>query len=218
MPSQSNFRKKPKQKNKSAQSSGEIRIIGGQWKGRRLKVHNKDGLRPTTDRLKETVFNWLMLDIRGSRVLDCFAGAGSLGFEAMSRGASSLTCIEKDKTAAQQLKNNCEVLGAAQTIAVKQGDFFSVIKNVQGTYDLVFIDPPFHKSMTQKTFTLLLEQQLLADDALIYLEQEASSPFDIVKSDYVSNFEVIKDKQAGQVRAQLLRFITYDNLHLENTL
>jgi len=87
--------------------SGKIRIIGGQWRGRKLPVLNKAGLRPTTDRVKETVFNWLMPIIEGSRCLDAFAGAGSLGFEAASRGAIEVTLLEKDKQVAQHLKQQC---------------------------------------------------------------------------------------------------------------
>jgi 16S rRNA (guanine966-N2)-methyltransferase len=203
---QSNFRKKPSKSQKDGKSSGEIRIIGGQWRGRKLKVHNKEGLRPTTDRLKETIFNWLMMDIRGKQVLDCFAGAGSLGFEAMSRGAEHLVCIEKDKVAAQQLKHNCDVLGVNHSVIVKQGDFFTCIKQFETPFNLVFIDPPFHKGLTENTFQSLVDNQLLEDGALVYLEQEATTPFDINSSELAVSFEIIKDKQAGQVRAQLLQY------------
>ena len=205
MKAQSNFSKRPKSKKQSSSSAGEIRIISGQWKGRRLKVHDKDGLRPTTDRLKETIFNWLMMDIRDKNVLDCFAGAGALGFEAMSRGANSLLCIEKDRLAAKQLKANCDVLNANTQIAIKQGDFFAQIKHISEQFDLVFIDPPFHKDMASKCIGTLLAENVLANDALVYLEQESNSEFDVMQSDYANNFELIKEKKAGQVLAQLFR-------------
>lgn len=202
---QSNFSKRPKTKKQSSSSAGEIRIIGGKFKGRKLKVHDKDGLRPTTDRLKETLFNWLMLDIRNATVLDCFAGAGSLGFEAISRGASSLLCIEKDKQAANQLKANCGVLNADTQIQVLQGDFFAKAQQLTGPFDLVFVDPPFHKNMASKTVQSLFEQGLVKTDSIVYLEQEASSEFNIATSEFAERFELIKEKKAGQVLAQLFR-------------
>lgn len=202
---QSNFSKRPKTKKQSSSSAGEIRIIGGKFKGRKLKVHDKDGLRPTTDRLKETLFNWLMLDIRNAKVLDCFAGAGSLGFEAISRGASSLLCIEKDKQAANQLKTNCGVLNADTQIQVLQGDFFAKAQQLTGPFDLVFVDPPFHKNMASKTVQSLFEQGLVTTDSIVYLEQEASSDFNIATSEFAERFELIKEKKAGQVLAQLFR-------------
>lgn len=207
MKAQSNFSKRPKTKKQLSGSTGEIRIISGQWKGRRLKVHDKEGLRPTTDRLKETLFNWLMMDIRNSKVLDCFAGAGALGFEAVSRGATSLICIEKDKKAANQLKSNCKLLQADTQIIVKHGDFFTEVKRLSEQFDLVFIDPPFHKDMTNKCVASLIENELFAEDALVYLEQESTASFDLLQSDFADNFELIKEKKAGQVLAQLFRFI-----------
>lgn len=211
MRAQSNFSQKAKGKAKnkkqSSASSGEIRIIGGQWRGRKLKVHNKEGLRPTTDRLKETVFNWLMMNIRNSKVLDCFAGAGSLGFEAVSRGAESLICIEKDKQAANQLKSNCALLKADNQISVLQGDFFSQTQHLNTSFDLVFIDPPFHKGMAAKTITSLIDNKLITTDSLIYLEQESNSDFRLEDSDFSDKFEMLKEKQAGQVLAQLFKVL-----------
>ena len=203
----SNFSKRPNKTSGKSTQSGEIRIIGGNWRGRRLKVHNKEGLRPTTDRLKETLFNWLMMDIRGAQVLDCFAGAGSLGFEAASRGASHVTCIEKDKQAANQLKSNCQVLNANAQIRVLQGDFFAKSTNLNQEFDLIFVDPPFHKTFVSRVIPHLINNQLLANNALIYLEQESNGDFEMVDSDWSANFEELKDKKAGQVRAQLFRYI-----------
>lgn len=204
---QSNFSKRPKTKKQTSGSTGEIRIIGGTFKGRKLKVHDKEGLRPTTDRLKETLFNWLMMDIRGANVLDCFAGAGSLGFEALSRGAASLICIEKDKHAANQLKVNCGVLQANTQVSVLQGDFFAKVQQLSGPFDLVFVDPPFHKGMAAKTIESLFSEGLISVDSIVYLEQESNSSYDITTSEFAEHFELIKEKQAGQVLAQLFRVI-----------
>lgn len=203
MKAQSNFSKKPKGKSTNSNQSGEIRIIGGQWRGRKLKVQNKEGLRPTTDRLKETIFNWLMLDIRGATVLDCFAGAGSLGFEAISRGADSLISIEKDKKAAAQLKANCDVLNANNQINVFHGDFFAQVVRLTKPFDIIFIDPPFHKEMVETTIKLLLENELIKPGALIYLEQESIAKFELLTSCFSEQFELKKEKRAGQVLAQL---------------
>ena len=206
MKSASNFSKRPCKKAAKSSQSGEIRIIGGQWRGRKLKVHNKEGLRPTTDRLKETLFNWLMMDIRGARVLDAFAGAGSLCFEAASRGAAQVIGIEKDKQAASQLKANCEQLKANTQVHILQGDFFAVIKSQSQAFDLVFIDPPFHKGFMPKVIQALFEQDSLADHALLYLEQETNSEFDLINCEWGTHFQLLKEKTAGQVSAQLFRY------------
>ena len=184
---------------------GEIRVIGGQWRGRKLKVHDSEGLRPTTDRLKETLFNWLMMDIRASNVLDCFAGAGSLSFEAASRGAKTVTSIEKDKTAANQLKQNTAAL-AASSVNVINSDFFNAIGTLTGPLDIVFIDPPFHKGMINRTLSELLSSGLLSDDALIYIEQESNGAYDITTSEFSDIVTLKKEKKAGQVLAQLFEY------------
>jgi 16S rRNA (guanine966-N2)-methyltransferase len=202
----SNFSNRANKKSSNKGSSGEIRLIGGQWKGRKLKVHDKEGLRPTTDRLKETLFNWLMMDVRGATVLDCFAGAGSLGFEAASRGADKVICIEKDKQAATQLKNNCHLLTANKQIIVKQGDFFKTLPLISDKLSLVFIDPPFNKNLIEPTLTALVDTKCLEEDALVYIEQETTAEFNLRHSDMNQMFTLIKEKSAGQVLAQLYRF------------
>jgi len=203
----SNFSKRPKKKSVNSSQSGDIRIIGGRWRGRKLKVHSKEGLRPTTDRLKETLFNWLMMEIRDADVLDCFAGAGSLSFEAASRGARSVVCIEKDKLAASQLKVNCQTLNATDQVHVIQGDFFTACKSQTEVFDLVFVDPPFHKDFVPKVMKALIAQELVADQGLLYLEQESSARFDLAASEWGAKFELVKEKNAGQVSAQLFRYI-----------
>lgn len=199
----SKFQNKNKANNKSNSQSGEIRIIGGQWRGRKLKVQDKEGLRPTTDRLKETVFNWLMMDIRQANVLDCFSGAGSLGFEAASRGANSVICIEKNKAAANQLKNNAQILNAEQHINVIQADFFTAIQTLNTPFDLIFIDPPFHKGMVEPCLQALFDNQAISSGTLLYLEQEGNDSYNLMDSEFAQRFNLKKDKVAGQVLAQL---------------
>lgn len=203
----SKFQNKNSSNKKSNSQSGEIRIIGGAWRGRKLKVQDKEGLRPTTDRLKETVFNWLMMDVRQANVLDCFSGAGSLGFEAASRGANSVVCIEKNNAAANQLKDNAKLLNAGQQINVIQADFFKAIETLNRPFDLVFIDPPFHKNMVEPCLKALFDNHVLRSGSLVYLEQEGNDSYNLMQSDFALRFNLKKDKTAGQVLAQLFEVL-----------
>lgn len=181
-----------KQSDKNA-PKGQIRIIAGQFRGRKLPVLMADGLRPTTDRVKETVFNWLMPYIQDANCLDCFAGSGGLGFEAISRGASAVTLVELNKLAAQQLKDNKALL-KADNIQVIQQNALDFLHNNQQSYSLVFIDPPFRKGLAQQAAQLLNEKGL-TDDALIYVEMETDHNTQIMPS----HWQLLKEKVAGQV-------------------
>jgi 16S rRNA (guanine966-N2)-methyltransferase len=181
----------------------ELRIIGGRWRGRKLQFPAVDGLRPTGDRLRETLFNWLMPDIQGSRVLDLFAGSGALGLEAISRGADTAILLEKQPQAAAQLLQNVALLKSTETQVI-QTDALTFLgsPNPQKSFDLVFMDPPFAADLWDKTSQLLNNNQWLAEDALIYVE----TPKDSIWVAPV-NWEIYKDKQAGQVRYRLYRKI-----------
>jgi len=185
-------------------SAGQIRIIAGKHKGRKLPVLMAEGLRPTTDRVKETVFNWLMPYIHQANCLDCFAGSGSLGFEAMSRGASRVTLVELNRNAAKLLQANKELI-KADNVTVINADALSFLKeNVsesnQKAFDLVFIDPPFRKQLVEQT-AQLLNSYGLAEDALIYVEMEAESSQVIP-----TNWQLLKEKVTGQVIYQLYQY------------
>lgn len=160
--------------NPASGKAGAIRIIAGQWRGRRLPVRNAEGLRPTTDRNKETLFNWLMADIRDARCLDMFAGSGGLGLEALSRYADTCVFFEKDHDNAAQLQANLSVLSA--NADVQKGDALSLITKVTGTFDVIFIDPPFGQSLVQPALDTLFDHQKVTDQSLIYVEQEAQAP------------------------------------------
>jgi len=189
--------KQRKQPNKIT-SKGNIRIIAGRHRGRKLPVIMAEGLRPTTDRIKETVFNWLMPYILGSRCLDCFAGAGSLGFEAQSRGAEQVTLIELDKQAAKQLSSNKSLL-KADNVSIENSDTLQYLQNNNPQpFDIVFIDPPFRKNFIEKT-TVLLNQGWLAEEALVYLEMES----EVSCADMPDNWTLLKEKVAGQVAYRL---------------
>ena len=184
--------------NKSA--NGFIRIISGQFRGRKLPVKDVQGLRPTTDRIKETVFNWLMQDTRGAAVLDCFAGSGGLGFEALSRFADHAVFFELDKGAASQLKENISTL-KLDNAAVKQGNSLSLLEqNTQNEqFDLIFVDPPFRQNLAEKSCFLLEKNSWLSAQALIYVEVE-SELSDLSSPD---NWMLLKEKTAGQVICRL---------------
>ncbi|MBM7457200.1 16S rRNA (guanine966-N2)-methyltransferase [Oceanisphaera litoralis] len=184
-------------KNTSA-GGGQIRLIGGQWRGRKLPVLNSEGLRPTTDRIKETLFNWLMFDIRQCRCLDLFAGSGSLGLEALSRGATEVVLVEKDARVAQQLQRNLTSLPEAPGRVINT-DALAFLQTAATPFDLVFLDPPFHRELLPSACQLLEQGGWLSEDAKIYIEREQNSESLLLPP----NWRLLKDKQAGQVSYQL---------------
>lgn len=151
----------------SKKNSQQLRIIGGQWRSRRLNFPDIDGLRPTLDRVRETVFNWLQYDVEGKIVVDLFAGSGALGLEALSRGAKQVTFIEKHPVAAKQLKQNLSIL-AAVNAEVVQADAVSWSQTLADEVGLVFLDPPFQQNLLQP----VLDNLNLANGCLIYVEHE----------------------------------------------
>lgn len=201
-------RKKPAQQSRkkvkglSQVATGAIRIISGQWRGRKLPVLNAEGLRPTTDRTKETLFNWLMQDIRGLSCLDAFSGSGSLGFEALSRGATSLAFLEMNAQAAKQLKSNIDLLKVPQGQAtVMQQDTLAYLnQKADRAYDLVFVDPPFGKGLVAPVLSRLVENGWLADDGLVYLEMEQPAPCIIEPC-----WDVLKSKETSQFSYRLMQ-------------
>ncbi|SEQ77612.1 16S rRNA (guanine(966)-N(2))-methyltransferase RsmD [Giesbergeria anulus] len=148
--------------------AGEVRIIGGQWRRTRLPVATKPGLRPTPDRVRETLFNWLGQDLSGWRCLDAFAGTGALGLEAASRGASSVQLIEQDAALVAQLQILCQRLQAS-TVQVRRGDGVAQLRQCPpASLDLVLIDPPFDSDLFQPALQAAVAT--LAPQGFIYLE------------------------------------------------
>lgn len=184
------------------QPMGEVRIIAGLWRGRKLPVLNAEGLRPTTDRVKETLFNWLMNDVAGSRCLDCFAGSGSLGIEALSRQAQAVVFLEKFANAASLLKKNLTSLNSVKSTVIHTDTLqYLSQKNPEQGFEIVFIDPPFHHGFAPKVLKLLAENHWLAENALIYVETEKNHPH----LELPHNWQVIKEKTAGQVISRLIQ-------------
>ncbi|MFC0226017.1 16S rRNA (guanine(966)-N(2))-methyltransferase [Serratia aquatilis] len=178
-------------------SSGQIRIIGGQWRGRKLPVPDSEGLRPTTDRVRETLFNWLAPVIRGARCLDCFAGSGALGLEALSRYAASATLLEYERPVAQQLAKNLAVLQGNGSVI--HTNALTWLANKGQPFDVVFLDPPFRKGLLGEAVTLLEQHGWLADEAWIYVEAEAES----AATDVPASWTLHREKVAGQVAYRL---------------
>lgn len=154
-----------------ATAPGSVRIIGGRWRGTRLPVPPRPGLRPTSDRVRETLFNWLQPVLPGARVLDLFAGSGALGLEAVSRGAGSAQLVEADPALAQSLRETATRLGGADAVRVHAGDALAWLRGATDAYDIAFVDPPFDADLWPQVLGLLPPR--LALDAWLYLESPA---------------------------------------------
>ena len=187
------------EKSKKMAKDGFIRLISGKWRGKKLAVKDKEGLRPTTDRTKETLFNWLMHDIRDANCLDCFSGSGSLSFEALSRYAQSATLLERDKSVAEQLRENLKTLKVDNANIVETDSIHYLQQAATQTYDIVFIDPPFDKGLVQPCCVALEKNGYLAAQAIIYIEVEAQ----LQDLKIPENWKLLKQKSTGQVSYQL---------------
>lgn len=153
------------------QGTQQLRIIGGQWRGRKLSFTPEAGLRPTLDRFRETLFNWLMFDIEGAHCLDLFAGSGALGLEALSRGAKSVTFVDLSNKAAQQITSHLSILNCDRgKVVCCQAQTF--LQQCQQSYDVVFLDPPFHQDLLNETLVPLLENSYIKNHGYIYIEAE----------------------------------------------
>jgi 16S rRNA (guanine966-N2)-methyltransferase len=175
-----------------------VRIIAGRWRGRRIPVPNT-GVRPSGDRIRETLFNWLQSDVRGARCLDMFAGTGVLGLEALSRGAADVLFVEQHAGNAKRLRETLAALGSERGQVVA-ADALSLDLGSYGRFDIVFLDPPFGSLDPGNLCTLLDESGALADDALIYLELHRKEEL----AGLPRGWTVRRQKVAGQVRFALL--------------
>ncbi len=176
-------------------AKSEIRIIGGRWRGRKLPVADVDGLRPTPDRVRETLFNWVAADCRGGRVLDCFAGSGALGFEAASRGARRVVLLERERRALDNLFVQAARLGD-ESIEIVAGDALEAVARIGGSFDVAFIDPPYDQgSLRASIFARLERAGLLADGARVYFEWPRGEAFELPSARLVW----LKRKRAGQI-------------------
>lgn len=181
-----------------------MRIVGGRWRSRQLPVADLPGLRPTTDRVRETLFNWLQADIPGAYCLDLFAGSGALGFEAASRGAEQVVMLELQAEAYRKLCDNKKIL-TADNIQCLQQDAIQWIKTVkmveQQQFDVVFLDPPYASDLLEEICILLAQSDVLAANAKIYIEHSAQQSL----PELPINWQIIRGKKAGQVAYHLLQ-------------
>ena len=184
-----------------ASRAGRLRIVAGNWRSRLLDIADVEGLRPTAERVRETLFNWLTPHITGARCLDLFAGTGALGLEALSRGAASVVFVERSAVAAGQLRRNVELLEAQGAEVVEADGLAYLERGAQRPFDIVFLDPPYAADLLDETCRLLAGSQLLADDALVYLELDRKGAV----PDLPDGWQTKKDKTAGKVRYMLVQ-------------
>lgn len=190
---------KPERPSPKATQNNQLRIIAGLWRGRKLSFPDVDGLRPTGDRIRETLFNWLAPEIQGARCLDLFAGSGALGIEALSRGAEVSVLVERDSKAAAQLKANLEILKAGQGRVVNVDALGLLQKgNTDAPYHIIFIDPPFQLKLWQSVIDALEAGNWLADNATIYIESGRDDEYHPP-----INWQLHRDKHAGAVSYRL---------------
>ncbi len=179
--------------------SNTLRIIGGEWRGRKLRFADGEGLRPTTDRVRETLFNWLAPRIQGARCLDLFAGSGALGLEALSRGAAEVIFVDTNPAAITTLKENLALL-KVENAEVIRGDGLNYLQGNSRQFDVVFLDPPFRRDLLQPALKLLAEQGWLAKGARLYLELESEESL----PELPTGWELLRSKEAGQVAYHLV--------------
>ncbi|HEV3424382.1 MAG TPA: 16S rRNA (guanine(966)-N(2))-methyltransferase RsmD [Paraburkholderia sp.] len=178
-----------------------IRIIGGDWKRTPLPVLDLDGLRPTPDRVRETLFNWLGQRLDGQRCLDLFAGSGALGFEAASRGASRVLMVERNARAAGQLRANQARL-APNTIEIAEADALRLAASLApGSFDVVFLDPPFGSDLLGRVLELAV--RLVSAEGFLYVE--AGDALEIAQTAVLAGWSMVRQGKAGAVHFHLLQ-------------
>jgi 16S rRNA (guanine966-N2)-methyltransferase len=178
-------------------TAGKIRIIAGKWRGRKLDVIDSPDLRPTPDRIRETLFNWLQQEIVGARCLDLFAGTGALAFEALSRGAAEVFMIESNPKIVETLKQHAETLGC-EGHTIQLADATSWLKQGINGFDIIFLDPPFRQGYIEQCCVLIQEESLLKSNGLVYIESEKSIKLP-------EGWNIKKQTRAGQVQSLLIQ-------------
>ena len=179
--------------------AGQVRLIAGRWRGTRLEVPDLPGLRPTSDRVRETLFNWLMPALPGARVLDLFAGSGALGLEAVSRGAASAVLVERDRALAGGLRNVVARLPGGEAATVVESDAQAwLVTCLPGAFDIAFLDPPFAQNLWPDLLTILMPA--MAANAWLYLESPAT-----VQPTLVAGWALHREGATREVRYALYR-------------
>lgn len=184
----------------SRDKPGHVRIIGGQWRGRKLPVFDAPGLRPTGDRVRETLFNWLQTTVPGAFCADFFAGTGALGFEAASRGAQKVTLVERSRPIVENLRESALILNADQVEIVHSDALAWLDSKSPHSLDLVFVDPPFDSDLAVRALQGILDSRCLKPGAVVYLESSRQD-----RPEVPSGYVELRQKIIGEVRMQLLQ-------------
>ncbi len=179
-----------------AAKSNQVRIIGGEWRSRRIGFPDHEGLRPSADRVRETLFNWLGQDLGGRHCLDLFAGSGALGFEALSRGAASVVMVEKSRSVCEALRRNAELL-AAKNLQLHCADALEFAAATAARFDVVFLDPPFRSELLAQVLPRVAS--LLRPGAQVYIESAAVF-------EQSGGWRVKRQGRAGQVHYTLVEY------------
>ena len=191
----------PKTESHAAGGRNSVRIIGGGWRGRRITFPDVPGLRPTPDRVRETLFNWLQHDIAGARCLDLFAGSGALGLEALSRGAKELVFVEQSVAASRALQEQLARLGGERRGQVVEMGATRYLRGAAPAFDIVFLDPPFGRDALAEYIPLLDSGHWLKPGSQVYLENEKAGGAPLLPA----HWELLKSKSAGEVGYHLAR-------------
>ena len=182
-----------------SKSRNQLRIIGGQWRGRKLSFPEVPGLRPTPDRVRETLFNWLAPVISGARCLDLFAGSGALGLEALSRGAAQVVLLDNQTSVVKQLRANLTLLQTAAAEVIKD-EALAYLRGAATAFDVVFLDPPYQTDWLPRCIEQLEQGGWLTTHAWIYLEAPAKAGLPTLPK----NWRVSRSKTAGEVGYHLV--------------
>jgi 16S rRNA (guanine966-N2)-methyltransferase len=181
--------------------TGQLRIIGGQWRGRKLRFPAVDGLRPTTDRIRETLFNWLAPEITGARCADLFAGSGALGLEALSRGAAHCNFVDRNERVIDSLRSHLASLDAQDRAACRTDTTERFLEGEHEPWDIVFVDPPFGRDLAISCCQALAQRNLVARDGLVYLETARDESLEGLPACW----EIHREKTGGGVAFRLYR-------------
>ncbi len=194
---------KPTKSKASHTTTNQVRIIGGLHRRRLISFIDADGLRPTPDRLRETLFNWLTGYLTDASVLDVCAGSGVLGFEAISRGAMDATMIELNPAQAKQLQQSADTLGISDKVSIINADATLAMDTLSTAFDVVFLDPPYAANLWQTLLDKLIKGKHLHADTRLYLESD--KPLDsVLDADTLGRFDILKNVKVGQAYAYLL--------------
>jgi 16S rRNA (guanine966-N2)-methyltransferase len=176
----------------------EVRIISGKWRRRKLAFPDRPTLRPTPDRARETVFNWLAQWLDGARCLDLFAGSGALGFEALSRGAAAATLVDDDPAVIRALQESARAIGATDC-TIRRASALDFLRGNERSWDIVFLDPPFDSRLLEQTLEALGDGAHLHDESIVYVESSVHRP------PLLGRWRTMKSTRTGDVQSQLVQ-------------